>query len=105
MLRFTIRLLGFAALAAAMTAGIVDGARGIADGAADLTRLEASMQWLFPRQFPGLGSAIAGNIHPLLWDPFLITLLQAPTVIAMFVIGTVLLVLATPKTARIATRA
>jgi hypothetical protein len=101
MLRFIIRLLGFALLGVAMTVGVIDGARAIADGGTELMRLEASIQWLFPRQFPALGPAISGNIHPLLWDPLLTTLLRIPAVIAMFALGTLLLILARPKTARI----
>ncbi len=97
MLRPFIRLLGFVALAAAMAAGVVDGARGIADGFMGMTSLETAATYLLPRQFPGIGPAIASNIHPLLWDPLLVTLLRIPSVVALFGLGAVLMILGRPR--------
>ncbi len=102
MLRPSVRLMGFVALAAAMAAGVVDGARGIADGFLGMTSLESAIAWLLPRQFPAVGPAIASNIHPLLWDPLLVTLLRIPTVVAMFGLGAMLLVLGRPRQTAIA---
>ena len=87
MLRILTRILGFAALAAAMVAGVVDGARGIADGAPGLTSLGMSGQWLFPRHFPVIETAIVQHVHPLLMNFLLL-----PTLFVMFALGTALLI-------------
>ena len=92
MLRILARILGFAALAAAMLAGVIDGARGLADGSPGLTSLGTSGHWLLPRQFPLFETAIIQHIHP-----FLMNLLLLPTLLVMFALGTVLLVAGRPK--------
>jgi hypothetical protein len=96
MLRSLARILGFAALAIAMVAGVIDGARGLADGAPGLTSLGMSGHWLFPRQFPVLETAIMQHMHPLL-----MSLLLLPTLFVMFALGTVLLIAGRPKQAPI----
>jgi hypothetical protein len=96
MLRSLARILGFAALAAAMVAGVIDGARGLADGAPGLTSLGMSGHWLFPRQFPALETAIIQHVHPLLMN-----LLLLPTLLVMFALGTALLIAGRPKQAPI----
>jgi hypothetical protein len=96
MLRILARILGFATLAAAMVAGVIDGARGLADGAPGLTSLGMSGHWLFPRQFPVIEAAIMQHVHPLL-----LNLLLVPTLIVMFALGTALLIAGRPKQAPI----
>jgi len=92
MLRFAARLLGYAALAAAMAAGVLDGARGIADGAFQFSSLGGAAQWLFPHAFAGLEPAIGRLLHPSLWNPVTVTILRTPAVPALFAIGFALLV-------------
>jgi hypothetical protein len=92
MLRTFARILGFAALAAAMVAGVIDGARGLADGAPALMSLGSAGQWLFPRQFPAIEAAIVQHIHPLLMN-----LLALPALPVMFVLGTALLIGGRPR--------
>jgi hypothetical protein len=92
MLRSLARILGFAALAAAMVAGVIDGARGLADGTPGLTSLGMSGHWLFPRQFPALETAIMQHVHPLLMN-----FLMLPTLLVMFALGTALLIAGRPK--------
>ncbi len=91
MLALVTRTLGYAALAAAMVVGVLDGARGIADGVTRLSSLELSLEGLFPRAFPAFGEAIGRLAHPALWDPVLKTVLKAPATPALFVLGLVLL--------------
>jgi hypothetical protein len=92
MLRTFARTLGFAALAAAMVAGVIDGARALADSAPGLTSLGMSGHWLFPRQFPVVETAIIQHIHPLLMNVMLL-----PTLLVMFALGTALLIAGRPK--------
>jgi hypothetical protein len=96
MLRSLAHILGFAALAAAMVAGIIDGARGLADGAPGLTSLGMTGNWLFPRQFPVIETAIIQHVHPLFMN-----LLLLPTLLVMFALGTGLLIAGRPKQAPI----
>jgi hypothetical protein len=96
MLRSLARILGFIALTAAMVAGIIDGARGLADGTPGLTSLGMSGHWLFPRQFPVIETAIIQHVHPLLMN-----ILLLPTLMVMFALGTALLIAGRPKQAHI----
>ncbi len=96
MLRSLVRNLGFVALAAAMVVGIIDGARGLADGAPGLTSLAMSGHWLFPRQFPTIEAVIIQHVHPLLLNVLLL-----PTLLVMFAMGTALLIAGRPKHAPI----
>jgi hypothetical protein len=96
MLRSLARILGFSALAAAMATGVIDGARGLADGAPGLTSLGMSGHWLFPRLFPVMETSIIQHVHPLLMN-----LLLLPTLLVMFAAGTALLIAGRPKQAPI----
>ncbi len=87
MLRLAARFLGYAALAAAMVVGVLDGARGVADGIVHLSSLESALQGLFPRAFPAFGEAVGRIAHPVLWDPILKTLLKTPATPAFFALG------------------
>jgi urea transporter len=97
MLRTFARILGLAALAVAMVAGVIDGARGLADGAPGLTSLGMTGHWLFPRQFSAIETAVVQHVHPLLMN-----LLALPTLPVMFVLGTALLIGGRPKQVPIA---
>jgi hypothetical protein len=92
MLRLVTRLLGFLALGAGMAAGVYDGARFIADGKLEPTPLGTTSFWLLPRFFPLIEPGVARHVHPWLWDPLLLNLFLLPTVVVMFVVGTLLLI-------------
>ncbi len=94
MLGFAARTLGYVVLAAAMAVGVVDGARGIADGIARLSTLAAVFEVLFPHAFQAFGAIVGRLIHPALWDPVLTTLLLAPAAPALFAVGLGLLLAA-----------
>jgi ABC-type sugar transport system substrate-binding protein len=91
MLRLIARLLGLAALAAAMAAGVHDGAKSIADGVVHATSLQDLGLRAWPRAFADLGTTIGRGLHPFLWDPVLVTLLRLPAALALFGLGLVLL--------------
>jgi hypothetical protein len=96
MLRSLARILGFSVLAMAMVTGIIDGARGLADGSPGLTSLGLTGHWLFPRQFAVIETAIIQHVHPLLMN-----LLLLPTLLVLFALGTALLIAGRPKQAPI----
>ncbi len=87
MLGLAARTFGYAALAAAMVVGVLDGARGIADSAMRLSSLEAALGGVFPRALPALGEAVGRMAHPALWDPVLKAFLQVPATPALFALG------------------
>jgi hypothetical protein len=87
MLALATRFLGYAALMAAMVVGVLDGARGIADGVTRLSSLTAVLDGAFPRAFPAFGEAVGRFAHPALWDPVLKTMLQVPATPALFALG------------------
>jgi hypothetical protein len=92
MLRLLARLFGFLALAAGMVAGVLDGARFIADGRLAPMPLGSAGFWLAPRFFPLIEPGVVRHVHPWLWDPLLLNVFLLPTVVVMFVLGTLLLV-------------
>jgi hypothetical protein len=98
MARAVARILGFLSFCAGMVIGVLDGTRAIAADSLELTPFGAAILWLFPRQFPFLEVAIRQNIHPLLWDPLLLTLFLLPAVAVLFGLGMLLLILGRDKT-------
>lgn len=93
MLRKIALLLGLVALATGFVVAVLDSTRSIANNAVELTSLGTAGFWLFPKQFILLEPAISRTIHPLVWDPILLNFLLLPTVVVLFVVGTVLLIL------------
>ena len=87
MFALAARLLGCVVLAEAMAGGVLDGARGVADGATRLSSLASVLGAAFPRAFPAFGEAVGRFTHPALWDPVLKLLLQAPATPVLFLLG------------------
>lgn len=80
-----------AALALALIAAVLDITRSIADSALVLTPLGIDWLRLSPASLNLTQSAILEYVHPLIWDPVIQTILQAPT---WFVLGVLWLFLA-----------
>jgi hypothetical protein len=96
MLRSAIRFTGYAVLAAGMALGVHDGARSISVSGLEVTPLGALALWLLPRHFPILEPAVARHVHPLLWDPVLLTVFLTPAVVALFAVGGLLMAFGRP---------
>ncbi len=99
MLRFSIRALGFLALAGALVVAVEDGARSLANGALSLQPLGGSLARLAPQKFSQL-PALAAHVSPKLWDPVLIDVLWLPTSAALLIVGALLAGLSSPRRAR-----
>ena len=99
MLRWLFRAIGLFCLAGAFAAAVLDGARSIADQKLALTQLGVTLATAFPAKFPLL-PALAGKIHPLLWDPVLLSLLYVPTSVVLAVVGLALFVVTRPRSER-----
>ena len=86
MLRFLLRLFGFIIAAAGFVGLVIDGTRSIANGAFSFTPFgEVAYRTLGPR-FAAIEPAVAG-LHPILWDPMLLTLFSLPASIVAFILG------------------
>jgi hypothetical protein len=104
MLRFTVRAIALACLAAALMIGVVDGTRGLGSERLELTPLGTLALWAFPRSFPLIEPALTRLGWSWLWDPLLLNLLLLPAVVVFFVLAGMLLVLARNRTQRSSTR-
>lgn len=91
MLRLLFRFAGIIAVAAAFSLLIIDGTRSIAGGALSLTPFGQTVISFFPTQFPLLQPTVERHIHPLLWDPVLLTLFLLPTWLIIGMAGLLLL--------------
>lgn len=78
MIRFLFRLLSTIALAIAVVMAVLDATRTVAASALVLTPLAASWNAVSPGTMDAAGKLIAGKVHPLLWDPVMLSILALP---------------------------
>jgi hypothetical protein len=91
MIRFLLRALGVLIAAGGFTALVIDGVKSLANSAPVLTSLGQIGFQLFGERYLQLQPAIERNLHPMLWDPVLLSLTQLPASAIGFVIGFFLL--------------
>ena len=94
MVRFVVRLIALLVLAGGFAALIVDGVRSIAGGGVLVTSFGETCFQFFPRTFPLLQPAVERHLHPLVWDPVLLSVLLLPTFVVLTVLGVLLFWLA-----------
>ncbi len=94
MFRFLVRAIGFVFLAGGFAGLVLDGARSIAASSLLATPFGESCHRMFPRSFALLQPAVERHLHPLVWDPFLLSVLLLPTFLVFGVLGLLLLWLA-----------
>jgi hypothetical protein len=94
MFRFLVRTIGFVFLAGGFAALVLDGARSIAASILIATPFGESCYRMFPRSFPLLQPAVERHLHPLVWDPFLLSVFLLPTFLVFGLLGMLLLWLA-----------
>jgi hypothetical protein len=90
MTRFLTRTVALLLLAAGFAALIVDGVRSIAASRIIVTAFGETAFRLFPHSFPKLQPAVEHKLHPVVWDPFLLSFFLTP---AWIVLGFLALVL------------
>jgi hypothetical protein len=90
MTRFLTRTVALLLLAAGFAALIVDGVRSIAASRIMVTAFGETAFRLFPHSFPKLQTAVEQKLHPVVWDPFLLSFFLTP---AWIVLGFLALVL------------
>jgi hypothetical protein len=91
MFRFLARSVGFVLVAAGFVGLVVDGTRSIANSTLSLTPLGEVAFRTFPQWFPLIEPGVTRHVHPLLWDPVLLTFFLMPASILAFGLGALLL--------------
>jgi len=84
-------MLGYVLVAGGFVTLLTDGARSIADSVLRFTPLGETMLTLVGERLRLLQPAVERNLHPMLWDPVLVHVLQAPTALAGLLLGFFLL--------------
>ena len=90
MLRFLVRVLGLAVVAAGFVALVIDGARSIANGIVQATPLGETLATLLGARYAALKPSLE-RVHPLLWDPVALHLMLLPAAAVALVLGLLLL--------------
>ncbi len=98
MLRLLVRAIGLLLLAGAFAAAVIDGARSLADQQFALTSMGKMLATAFPSKFQIL-PALASKVHPLLWDPVLVSILYVPAFVDLAVLGVILMLITQPRAA------
>ena len=94
MIRLVSRSIGLMLLAAGFTALVIDGTRSIAAAKPVMTPLSQTLAWLLPNKVALLKPIIERDIHPLLWDPVMVHLLNLPTWLVSATLGAAVLLFA-----------
>ncbi|MDX3807977.1 PetM family of cytochrome b6f complex subunit 7 [Bosea thiooxidans] len=95
-MRFLVRCVGYLLVAAGFVVLVIDGARSIANAFLRFTTVGDVLAAVLHERYRSLGPMIERNLHPLLWDPVLLSVTQAPAALAALVLGFVLLWLGRP---------
>jgi hypothetical protein len=84
-----LRILGVWSLLTAMVALTIDGTKSLASGEGQWIATPLGEHWfkISASSLNGAQAAIERYVHPFLWDPVIITLLQIPTWIIFSVLG------------------
>ena len=90
MFRFSIRIAGLLALAAAFAALVIDGTRSIAGGALSVTFMGAVLKnWEAE-----IERVITSRLHPFLWDPVTLEVMRLPVWVVLGMIGLLFMLVA-----------
>jgi hypothetical protein len=78
-IRFMFRLLAYIALSLAIIAAVLDAARSVGASQLTMTSLQESWQSISPSSLALAETSIKTHIYPILWDPLMLWILEAPT--------------------------
>ena len=99
-MRMVMRILAAAFLALALVLLVADGTAMLAANAFIATPLAATISALLPGTLETMRAAVQENVHPLLWEPTLTTLLAWPGWAVIGGLGLVLAVLGRSRSRR-----
>ena len=87
MIKGLFRFFAFLLIAAGFVAAIMDGARSLANSSLDYARISGTITRLIGERLGVLQVAIERHVHPVLWDPVLVTVLMLPTSVTLLLTG------------------
>lgn len=90
-MRFLVRSVGYILVAAGFVTLVIDGARSIANALLRFTTIGDVLAAVMHEHYRALGPMIERNLHPLLWDPTLLSFMQAPAALVALGLGFILL--------------
>lgn len=90
-MRFLVRLVGYLLVALGFIVLVIDGARSIANALLRFTAVGDVLATMLHDRYQAIGPMIQRDIHPLLWDPVLLSFMQAPAALVALLVGFVLL--------------
>src|SRR5260370_31185984 len=93
MIRFLLRTLGLLFLAAAFIFLVYDGTRSIAANVVLYSKVDEIWSLLHTASLQQLQPSIEKNAPPWLWDPVVTTILDAPAVVVLGIIGAIVILL------------
>ncbi len=94
------RIIGFCVLALALVLAVLDVTRSITAGTLVLTSLAQWWAVISPETLLSGQQTLSETIHPFLWDPVIVTLLQLPSWLICWVISMLLLWMGQKREAR-----
>ncbi len=94
MARFLTRTVALLLLAAGFSALVVDGVRSISGSHLVITAFGETVYRLFPHSFPKLQPVVEQKLHPVVWDPFLLSFFLTPAWLVLGFFGLLLFWLA-----------
>jgi hypothetical protein len=97
MIRFLSRTLGLLFLAAAFIFLVYDGTRSIAANMLLYSKLDEIWSLVHQASLQQLQPLIERNAPPWLWDPVITTVLDAPAIVVLAVVGAILIILGRRK--------
>src|SRR5260370_41057507 len=97
MIRFLLRTLGLLFLAAAFIFRVHDGTRSIAANVVLDSKVDEIWSLLHTASLQQLQPSIEKNAPPCRWDPVVTTILDAPAVVVLGIIGAILILLGRRK--------
>jgi hypothetical protein len=97
MIRFLLRTLGLLFLAAAFIFLVYDGTRSIAANVLLYSKVDEIWSLLHTASLQQLQPSIEKHAPPWLWDPMVTTVLDAPAVIVLGIVGAILILLGRRK--------
>jgi hypothetical protein len=93
MFRFLFRFIGLWLLAGAFVALVIDGTRSITASRFVVVPLGAAWETIHPGSIEWLKTFVERDLSLRLWDPVLLTILNAPLWVALAVLGAILVAL------------
>jgi hypothetical protein len=90
-MRMLLRIMGVWLLLLAMIAAVVDATKSLAGGGAwVVTPMGQQWQALSPETLRDAKAAIESSVSPMVWDPVMTTILDAPTWVVFGILGVLL---------------